>query len=90
LPGTWREEFNAVKKERNSEELGKMVREGTRGAKGLRSGPSASGGGVKRDERVVGESKAVESVRGALVTGPPIGLERERKKSVKVVAPGEE
>lgn len=84
LPGTWREEFLVERKERN-EDLGKTVRE-TKITKALKF----NHGVVKRDERIVGESKAVETVRGALVMGPPIGSEREGKKSVKVVAPGEE
>jgi len=64
--------------------LGKLVKEGTRGGpKGLRAGS------VKRDKTEVSESRAVESVRGTLVgTSAQIG-ERERRKSVKVVAPGE-
>lgn len=67
-----------------NEELDRMVKEGTRpSGKGARAG-------VKRDLREIGESRAVESVRGALVGSSGTPTERERKKSVKVVAPGEE
>lgn len=84
LPGKGRSDFFAQRNAAISEELGKLVKESTQGGpKGLRAG------GVKRDKMEVGESRAVESVRGALVgTSAQIG-ERERRKSVKVVAPGE-
>jgi WD40 repeat protein len=54
---------------------------------------------VRKDSREVGESRAVESVRtalagsvgiGGVVLPVPSGGATERKKSVKVVAPGEE
>jgi hypothetical protein len=84
LPGKGRYDFFAQRSAAKSEELGKLVKESTQGGpKGLRAG------GVKRDKTEVSESRAVESVRGALVgTSAQIG-ERERRKSVKVVAPGE-
>lgn len=59
-------------------ELDLLVRESARQGSGR-------GRGVRRDAREVNQSKAVEGVRVALGIG---GL--ERKKSVKVVAPGEE
>jgi WD repeat-containing protein 24 len=84
LPGKARSDFFAKRNAAASEELGKLVKESTRGGpKGLRAG------GVKRDKTEVSESRAVESVRGALAgTSTQVG-ERERRKSVKVVAPGE-
>jgi hypothetical protein len=49
---------------------------------------------VRRDNREVNQSKAVEGVRVALSTGTlsggSPGASLERKKSVKLVAPGEE
>lgn len=84
LPGRGRSEFLAQRDIAKSEELGKLVKESTRGGpKGLRAG------GVKRDKTEVSESKAVESVRVALAGGPAQMVDRERRKSVKVVAPGE-
>jgi WD repeat-containing protein 24 len=84
LPGKWRSDFFAKRNAATNEELGKLVKEGTRGGpKGLRAG------GVKRDKTEVSESRAVESVREALVGASAQTGERERRKSVKVVAPGE-
>jgi len=67
------EEKNLAKQK----ELDLLVRENARQT-------SDRGRGVRRDAREVNQSKAVEGVRVALGVG---GL--ERKKSVKVVAPGE-
>jgi WD40 repeat protein len=82
VPGVWRDEFIAEKKAMEGDEMNKLIKESR---KGLRSvAPS-----VRRDSRDVVESRAVESVRGVLgVVGA--GTTLERKKSVKVIAPGEE
>ena len=65
-------------------EMQSLVRENSR-ASGR--GPAAMGRGVRRDGREVNQSKAVEGVRIALGVVPD---RLERKKSVKLVAPGEE
>ena len=84
LPGKGRSDFFAQRNAATNEELEKYVKESTRGgANGLRAGV------VKRDKTEVGESRAVESVRGALVGSSVQTGERERRKSVKVLAPGE-
>ena len=62
-----------------NDELGKLVKEGTRGKRASISGL------VRRDDKEIRISRAVEQVRGTLGSGGPGG-----KKSVKVVAPGEE
>ncbi|PSS08680.1 hypothetical protein M430DRAFT_22912 [Amorphotheca resinae ATCC 22711] len=77
LPGTWREQRAEEKKAARQRELDLTVRENTR--------QGSRGRTVKRDSREVAQSKAVEGVRVALGIG---GL--EKKKSVKVVAPGEQ
>jgi hypothetical protein len=74
LPGRWREEWGRERREGRSGELGRAVREGV---------GRVGGRVVRRDEREVPVSRAVELVRGALGGA-------ERRKSVKVVAPGEE
>lgn len=80
LPGTWRNEFFSQRNVTQGEELNKLVKEGTRGGpKGIRAG------GVKRDKTEVVESGAVQSVRGTLAQSG----DKEKKKSVKVLAPGE-
>jgi hypothetical protein len=86
LPGEWRTQRAEEKKSLKERELANLVRENSR--MGSR-GPAAMSRGVKRDGREVAQSKAVEGVRVALgmATGER-GL--ERKKSVKLVAPGEE
>lgn len=84
LPGKGRADFFALRNMVRGEELGKLVKESSRGgANGLRAG------GVKRDKTEVSESRAVESVRGALAGTTAQTGERERRKSVKVLAPGE-
>lgn len=75
LEGRWRDEWMVGKAVVRSEEMGRLVREGTRGKR------SSLTGLVRRDEKEVAVSRAVEQVRGALGPG---------RKSVKVVAPGEE
>jgi hypothetical protein len=80
LPGTWREQRAEEKKAIKARELDILVKENAR-----LSGGAGRGGTVRRDQREVAQSKAVEGVRVALGLG---GL--ERRKSVKVVAPGEE
>jgi WD40 repeat protein len=78
LPGTWRDKTSEERRLAKQRELDLLVRESSRQGSGR-------GRGVRRDAREVNQSKAVEGVRIALGIG---GL--ERKKSVKVVAPGEE
>jgi hypothetical protein len=77
LPGTWRNVRTEEKKAAKQRELDLLVKENSR--------QGSRGRGVRRDVREVNQSKAVEGVRVTLGIG---GL--ERKKSVKVVAPGEE
>ncbi|KAI9737672.1 MAG: SEA (Seh1-associated) complex subunit [Claussenomyces sp. TS43310] len=79
LPGKWREEWMTGKKEMRDEEMHRNVKKSTKVI-------GAGSVSVRRDDREIGESRAVESVRGSLSAGA--GL--DRKKSVKVVAPGEE
>ncbi|KAG0652195.1 putative WD repeat-containing [Hyphodiscus hymeniophilus] len=81
LPGTWREQRAEEKRVLKAKELDSLVKESARRS----SSGAGRGGGVRRDNREVAQSKAVEGVRVALGLG---GL--ERKKSVKVIAPGEE
>lgn len=78
LPGTWRELKWEENKAAKQKEMDMLVKESSRQGSGRSRG-------VRRDVREVNQSKAVEGVRVALGIG---GL--ERKKSVKVVAPGEE
>jgi len=84
LPGAWREQRASEKKTLKARELEKLVKESTRHGS-VRGG---GGRGVRRDVREVAQSKAVEGVRVALGVNAYTGL--ERKKSVKVIAPGEE
>lgn len=77
LPGTWRDVRAEEKKLLKQRELDLLIKENSR--------QGSRGRGVRRDVREVNQSKAVEGVRVVLGIG---GL--ERKKSVKVVAPGEE
>ena len=85
------------KKAARAKELDLLVKENSRHGSGR--GPVVGGRGqglVRRDNREVNQSKAVEGVRVALSTGNlpggsgSIGTGLERKKSVKLVAPGEE
>ena len=80
LPGRWREQRAEEKKILKARELDSLVKESARQSSG-----AGRGGGVRRDNREVAQSKAVEGVRVALGLG---GL--EKKKSVKVIAPGEQ
>ena len=80
LPGAWRDRRAEEKKVLKARELDLLVKENAKHSSG-----AGRGGGVRRDNKEVAQSKAVEGVRVALGLG---GL--ERKKSVKVVAPGEE
>lgn len=79
LPGTWREIRAAEVKAAKQVELDMLVRENAR--------QGSAGRGVRRDAREVNQSKAVEGVRVALGLA---GGGLERKKSVKVIAPGEQ
>jgi WD40 repeat protein len=86
LPGTWRDKRAEEKKAAKQKELEFLVKENTRQGSG-RGTPR----GVRRDAREVNQSKAVEGVRVALgVTSLAQSGGLERKKSVKLVAPGEE
>ncbi|KAG4034814.1 hypothetical protein MFRU_002g01650 [Monilinia fructicola] len=89
LEGRWRDELAEEKKERRARELEKEVKERTsHGGMGLGGlGRWDRGKSVRRDAREVGQSRAVEGVRVALGFGGPVV---ERRKSVKVLAPGEE
>ncbi|TVY50856.1 putative WD repeat-containing protein C4F8.11 [Lachnellula cervina] len=78
LPGSWRDHMREEKQVAHQSELDSAVRIGR--AAGPRS--------VRRDQREVNQSKAVEGVRVALGVGAGAGLVRQ--KSVKLVAPGEE
>jgi WD40 repeat protein len=95
LPGKWRDEISHERAMLRAKEMEMLVKENTsrRGSTRNLGGTSA----VRRDTREVNQSKAVEGVRVALgVTslsgGSAIGAGGglERKKSVKLVAPGEE
>jgi len=95
LPGKWREKRVEEKKATRAKEMDLLVKENSRQG----SGRGAIGGGrgqglVRRDNREVNQSKAVEGVRVALstsnLTGGSGSSGLERKKSVKLVAPGEE
>jgi len=81
LPGIWREMRWEEKKAAKQKEMDMLVKENSRQGSGR-----GRGAPVRRDVREVNQSKAVEGVRVALGVGYG-GLER---KSVKVVAPGEE
>lgn len=88
LPGKWREERSNEKKMARAKEMEGLVRENSR------RGGGRVGTGVRRDAREVNQSKAVEGVRVALgvsgLSGGSTSGGVERKKSVKLVAPGEE
>ncbi|PBP22479.1 WD domain-containing protein [Diplocarpon rosae] len=81
LPGKWREEWAEQKQAAKARELDLAVKENTRSGS---RGPGTVTP-IRRDAREVVQSQAVEGVRVALGVN---GL--ERKKSVKLVAPGEE
>ncbi|KAE8450724.1 hypothetical protein EG329_006069 [Mollisiaceae sp. DMI_Dod_QoI] len=96
LPGQWRETRAEEKKVRKEKEMDALIKEGQR--LGIKTGRS-----VRRDQKEVGQSRAVEGVRVALgITGLGSGVSSaggagggassgvERKKSVKLIAPGEE
>merc|ERR1712093_151262 len=96
LPGSWREQRVEEKKAARAREMDALVRENAR-VQGGRGGAGRVATPVRRDGREVKQSQAVEGVRVALgVNG--LSHERgvggggglERKKSVKLVAPGEE
>jgi WD40 repeat protein len=88
LPGHWREKRADEKRIEKEREMDALVKEGQRMA-------IKTGRNVMRDQREAGQSKAVEGVRVALgitglSSGSTTGGNMERKKSVKLVAPGEE
>lgn len=85
LPGRRRKERVEEKRVAKEKELGLQVKERGLGI-GRGRGQSV---GVRRDQREVVQSRAVEGVRAALGGGGS-GVGVERKKSVKLVAPGEE
>lgn len=90
LPGAYRAEYFKERELQSSSQTGRIAKENLREVR--------AGAAIKKDERNVGESRAVESVRGSLSVGSSNGVgvgtsssaSLERKKSVKVVAPGEE
>jgi WD40 repeat protein len=88
-PGKWRDQLEAEAQLKKQRELEAAIKENTiRGRVGGHdsgSGRVDRGPPVRRDQREVAQSRAVEGVRMALGVA---GL--DRKKSVKVVAPGEE
>ncbi|KAK6612305.1 WD domain-containing protein [Botrytis cinerea] len=93
LEGKWREELVEERKEKRARELEREVKERTSGAGLGGMGRWDRGKSVRRDVREVGQSRAVEGVRVALGfggggggSGPVV----ERRRSVKVLAPGEE
>jgi hypothetical protein len=95
LPGKWRVWKVEEKKAARAKELDLLVKENSRQGSGR--GPVVAGRGqglVRRDNREVTQSKAVEGVRVVLSAGNLSGGSGsgslERKKSVKLVAPGEE
>ncbi|KAK0104429.1 SEA (Seh1-associated) complex subunit [Cadophora gregata] len=96
LPGSWREQRAEEKKAVRAREMDALVRENAR-HQGGRGGAGRVGTPVRRDGREVKQSQAVEGVRVALGVNGLSSHERgvgigglERKKSVKLVAPGEE
>ena len=84
LPGAWRDRRAEEKKVVKAREMDALVKENARAGG---AGGGAGRSGVRRDNKEVPQSRAVEGVRVAL--GLNVGG-LERKKSVKVVAPGEE
>jgi hypothetical protein len=90
LPGVWREEFFSRRNLAASEEVSRAVKDATAGAKGVAGQQGLRPVSVRRDRKEVRESNAVGSVRGALAQGGSGGaVEGGRRKSVKVVAPGD-
>jgi hypothetical protein len=92
LPGKWRERRVEEKKAARAKELDLLVKENSRSTSGRGVVSVGRGQGlVRRDNREVNQSKAVEGVRVALsASNLSSGSGLERKKSVKLVAPGEE
>jgi len=94
LPGKWRDWRVDETKTVRAKEMDLLVKENSRQGSGRGAiGSGSRGQGlVRRDNREVNQSKAVEGVRVALsasnLASGSGGL--ERKKSVKLVAPGEE
>jgi hypothetical protein len=91
LPGKWREERAEEMDSVRRKDLDLTVRENSRSNSGR--GGMGRGLPIRKDPREVNQSKAVEGVRVAL-SGSSLagagGSGLERKKSVKLVAPGEE
>ncbi|KAF7856947.1 hypothetical protein EAF04_009707 [Stromatinia cepivora] len=93
LEGGWRGQLVEERKERRSRELEREIKERTSGAGLGGMGRWDRGKSVRRDVREVGQSRAVEGVRVALGFGGGSGGSGpvvERRRSVKVLAPGEE
>lgn len=93
LEGKWREELVEERKEKRTRELEREVKERTGGVGLGGIGRWDRGKSVRRDVREVGQSRAVEGVRAALGFGGGSGGSGpvvERRRSVKVLAPGEE
>ncbi|KAF4633224.1 hypothetical protein G7Y89_g4901 [Cudoniella acicularis] len=89
LPGKWRNKRKEEDQAAKAKQLEMLVKENTRAAAGQAIAGGAARGmsrPVRRDNREVNQSKAVEGVRVAL----GVGVNLERKKSVKLIAPGDE
>lgn len=84
LPGSWRTEFMNEKKVLKEREMTAAV---SSRLPPLGRGAALGRGPVRRDGREVEQSRAVEGVRVALLPGEG---RLEKKKSVKVVAPGDD
>lgn len=90
LPGQWRGTRIEEKRLKKEREMDALIKEGQR--LGIKTGRS-----VRRDQKEVGQSKAVEGVRVALgitgLSGSASGSgpgSAEKRRSVKLIAPGEE
>jgi len=100
LPGRWREKNAEEKSVKMAREMDLLIKESSR--QGSRGRENRRLQNVRRDGREATQSRAVEGVRVALGVGSTLpavssvasgsgsGGGLERKKSVKLVAPGEE
>ena len=101
LPGEWREQRNEEQRIAKARELEGQVRENVRllGSGSKKDGAMGGVGlGVRKDPKEVGSSRAVEGVRAVLggererekEKGDQSPKTLERRRSVRVLAPGEE
>ncbi|PQE29909.1 WD domain-containing protein [Rutstroemia sp. NJR-2017a WRK4] len=102
IGGKWREVLGEERQDRRIRELERAVRDNRSWEVGGGGGRGKGSQGVRRDAREVGQSRAVEGVRVALgfggggggsngqAGGTSSGHAVERRRSVKVMAPGEE